>query len=303
MTTEVALKVDVDTHEGARDGIPRLVDMLADLGIVASFFVAMGPDHSGRAILRLLTRTGFLGKMLRTRAPSAYGWRTIFSGTLLPARPVGAAFPETLRSLEREGHEVGPHGWDHVRWHDRLSGMDAAETRREIEKAFAAFERVTGHAPRGSAAPGWQCTAHSLAAQDDLGLVYHSDVRGRFPFVPRAGGRVFRAIELPTTFPTLDEVLGTAGVERDGLVGFFDARLLEGRLNVLTVHAEMEGARHTGFLRDLLLRWRDRGVVFPKLIDVAERILSSAGPAPPGDVVWGELPGRPGRVACQAPPA
>ena len=38
-------------------------------GVPASFFVAMGPDHSGRAIRRLFTHKGFLQKMLRTGAP------------------------------------------------------------------------------------------------------------------------------------------------------------------------------------------------------------------------------------------
>jgi undecaprenyl phosphate-alpha-L-ara4FN deformylase len=87
--TEVAIKVDVDTHAGAREGIPRLASMFREAGLSASFFVAMGPDRSGRAILRVLTRKGFLRKMLRTRAASTYGLRTILSGTLLPSRPIG----------------------------------------------------------------------------------------------------------------------------------------------------------------------------------------------------------------------
>jgi peptidoglycan/xylan/chitin deacetylase (PgdA/CDA1 family) len=301
--TEVAIKVDVDTHAGARDGIPRLAVIFREAGLKASFFVTMGPDRSGRAILRVLTHRGFLRKMLRTRAASTYGLRTILSGTLLPSRPVGSAFPGLLRSLVEEGHEVGPHGWDHVRWHDRLARMDARETREEFERGFSAVGAVLGRLPEGSAAPGWQCTAASLRVQDAFGLAYHSDTRGTFPFLPVVAGEAFRAPEIPTTLPTLDEVLGTADADRLGVVPFFDKRLVEGRLNVLTVHTETEGMAHAAFLEELLGRWRLRGARFVRLCDVARRAaVPGAEPLPRVEVVWGELPGRGGRVACQGAP-
>ncbi len=300
--TEVAIKVDVDTHDGARVGIPRLAGIFREAGIAASFFVSMGPDRSGRAILRVLTRKGFLRKMLRTRAASTYGWRTVLSGTLLPSRPIGSAFPELLRSLAAEGHEVGPHGWDHVRWHDRLHRMDEREAREEFEKGLRAVEAVLGRLPEGSAAPGWQCTPASLAVQDALRLFYHSDTRGTEPFVPVAGRRTFRALEIPTTLPTLDEVMGTDAAAREGLVPFFDRRLLEGRLNVLTVHTETEGMGHAAFLEELLGRWRSRGTRFVRLLDVAARLVApGAEPLPRAEVVWGEIEGRAGRVAMQGP--
>jgi peptidoglycan/xylan/chitin deacetylase (PgdA/CDA1 family) len=296
----VAIKVDVDTHAGAREGIPRLAGIFRAAGIHASFFVAMGPDRSGRAILRVLTRKGFLRKMLRTRAASTYGLRTLLSGTLLPSRPVGSAFPDLLRSLEADGHEVGPHGWDHVLWHDRLARMDERETREEFERGLRAIEQVLGHRPPGSAAPGWQCTEASLRAQDEMGLAYHSDVRGTSPFFPVAGGETFRAIEIPTTLPTLDEVLGTAEAEREGLAEFFDRRLVEGALNVFTAHTETEGMAHAPFLEELLRRWRARGARFVTLAGVAGRAASpDAAPLPRAEIVWGERPGRAGRVACQ----
>lgn len=297
--TRVAIKVDVDTYVGAREGIPRLLGLLGDLCIRASFFVTMGPDNSGRAIRRIFTRKGFLRKMLRTKAPSTYGWRTILYGTLLPGPLVGSGMPELLRQIEATGHEAGPHGWDHVRWHDYLARMAPARARSEFEKGYRACEAALGHAPAGSASPGWQCTAASLQAQDDLGLRYHSDTRGTCPFVPCVQGRAYRAIEIPSTLPTLDEVLGTPEVEQQGLVGFFDARLREGALNVLTVHTETEGMAYAAFLHDLLQRWRQRGAEFLRLCDVAQELADSGAALPQAEIVWGELPGRAGQVACQ----
>ncbi len=299
MSFEVAIKVDVDTFVGTRDGVPRLRQLFRELKVPASFFLTMGPDNSGKAIRRVFTSKGFIRKMLRTRAPGIYGWRTVLSGTLLPAPMVGSRFPVLLRGLAEDGHDVGPHGWDHVDWHDRLRKMDLEETRREFERGFSACAEALGRRPEGSAAPGWQCTAESLQVQDDLGIAWHSDARGTHAFIPSKGGREFRGLEIPSTMPTLDEVLGSAAATRQGLGSYFQKLAQPDRLNVLTVHAELEGGASLDFLRDLIGRWRRDGATLVRLSDVARRLLADPGKLPRHEVVWGQLPGRAGEVACQ----
>ncbi len=162
---EVALKVDVDTHQGMGAGVPRLMRALAEAGVTATFFVAMGPDNSGRAIVRVLRNPGFLKKMRRTRAVAMYGLRTVLSGTLLPARAIALAFPDLMRELECAGFEVGVHGYDHVLWQDRLDEI-GDKIRGEIEEAFEAFRAVMGERSRCFAAPGWRTAAAALKALD-----------------------------------------------------------------------------------------------------------------------------------------
>ena len=108
-----------------KEGVPALLRVLAAKGVPASFFVAMGPDHSGRAIRRLFTHKGFLSKMLRTGAPRLYGLKTMLYGTLLPGPPIAGSAPELLRQITAAGHELGLHGYDHVLWQDRLPSMTA----------------------------------------------------------------------------------------------------------------------------------------------------------------------------------
>src|SRR2546423_1742259 len=116
----------------------RLFDALQ---IRASFFIAGGPDHSGRAIRRVFRR-GFLQKMRRTNAVGTYGWRTVLYGTLRPGPPIARSFPDTLRALVRDGHEVAMHGYDHVYWHDHLPHLSVAAITAEIERARAAFGEI-----------------------------------------------------------------------------------------------------------------------------------------------------------------
>src|ERR1700689_3970154 len=152
---EIALKIDVDTHQGLGEGVPRLLRALTDLDVTATFLIAMGPDNAGRAIVRVLRNPGFLKKMRRTRAVSMYGWRTVLSGTLLPARPIALAYPQVMRDLAGAGFEVGVHGYDHVRWQDQLERLDDAAVRIELAEAFEAFRAVMGAPARAFAAPGW----------------------------------------------------------------------------------------------------------------------------------------------------
>jgi len=289
---DLALKVDVCTYAGLQTGVPALMRLFDELDVRASFFVTCGPDHSGRALRRLL-RPGFLTKMLRTRAVRTYGWRTLLYGTLLPGPETARSFPETLRALRRAGHEVGMHGYDHVYWQDRLPRLPEAEVRAEIERAAAVYTEILGVAPHAFGAPGWQCTPASFASEDAAHLLYHSDTRGHSPFIPEMNGQRFRTIDVPTTLPTLDETFGRIGTTADSLTAFYRQRLRPG-LNVYTAHAEMEGAHHLPLLRHFLAAVRGR-VRVRRLADVVQEL--EAVPVAP--VVAGRIPGRAGTVAWQ----
>ena len=157
---QVALKIDVDTHEGLKTGVPRLAGMLQREGVAASFFVAMGTTTPAKRSAAILTNRGFLTKMFRTRAVSMYGWRTILSGTLLKARPVAMAFPNLLRDLKARGFEVGVHGYDHVRWQDQIDEIGEPGIAQELEDAFEVYRSIFAVDPRAYAAPGWRANGN-----------------------------------------------------------------------------------------------------------------------------------------------
>ena len=295
---QVALKIDVDTHEGLKTGVPAMTAMLAREGVTASFYVAMGNDNSGKAIRRVITNRGFLTKMFRTRAVSMYGWRTIVSGTLLKARPVALAFPDLLRDLSDRGFEVGVHGYDHVRWQDRIDELGETGIAQELEDAFEVYRAVFAREPRGYAAPGWRANDVSMRLVDRAGLLYHSDTRGKTPFIPRVDGTALSTPEIPTTLPTLDEVLGRERLPDAAAVAhFYLNRMDAGRLNVHTVHAETEGIGQLESFTALIRAMKEAGAEFLRLDAVAQRLDRDSLPVCP--VVRTTLPGRSGWIAAQ----
>src|SRR5258708_14806831 len=239
----LAIKVDVDTDRGTRDGVPALTRLLADRGIRATFLFSLGPDNTGRAIRRVF-RPGFFSKVSRTSVVSVYGWRTLMNGVLWPGPDIAARNAAAMREVHRQGHEVGIHCLDHVRWQDGLAGMSTAEVGAELAKAQRAFRTVFGFDARTAGAAGWQADAKSPAAYDAAGFDYASDTRGPAPVFPRVGDRPFATLHIPTTLPTLDELLGRPDYPTAGLVEA-DRRWLDpDRLNVMAVHAEREGTAY-----------------------------------------------------------
>jgi undecaprenyl phosphate-alpha-L-ara4FN deformylase len=294
VAARLALKVDVDTHVGLQRGVPALMALFDRVGVRASFFVSCGPDHSGRAIRRVL-RPGFLRKMRRTNAVGMYGWRTVLYGTLLPGPQIARAFPDLVRALERAGHEVGVHGYDHVYWQDRLARLPLAAVRAEFQRGCEVYADILGRPPRSFAAPGWQCTANSLTCEDEAGLLYHSDTRGTAPYRARAGGRVFRTPEIPSTWPTLDETYGEVGTTAAELTRYYVGCVRDG-LNVHTIHTEVEGLPHCGLFADLLAALRGE-VECVRLDDEAQQL--DPDRLPIHDVLPQPIAGRHGTVATQ----
>lgn len=292
----LGLRIDVDTHDGMRDGVPSLLATLARHGARGTFYLSMGPDRSGLAVLNLL-RPGFVAKMRRTRAARLYGWRTVLSGTLLPARPIATAFPAIARRIVDEGHEAGVHAWDHRRWQDRLPRLSAREVASHLDRGREAFGRVFGTLPTTYAAPAWLTDERALAHQERLGLVYASDCRGEEPFLPVVGGRTLRTPQLPTTLPTLDEALGASC----GSAGeFFDAVLAQALLQpwpVLTLHAETEGGPYAEDLEAFLARAGRAGLRGVPLGELLAARLATGEPLPARPMGYGEAEGRHGRVS------
>lgn len=298
MATTVAIKIDVDTYIGTRQGIPRLLETFRRHGVKATFFAVLGPDNSGKAIRRVFTRPGFVGKMARTNPIKIYGLKTLLYGTLLPAPLTGLAHPEVLARIVDAGHELGLHAYDHVLWQDFVGAWDESRVAEELGRAVEAFRKVTGAAPRAVAAPGWQATSSSLAVQDRMGLAYASDSRGTAPFFPIVGDRAFETLQIPGTLPTVDELLGNDGVNDANVAAHLEKLLVAERVNVYTGHAEIEGMYLATAFDELVGRLVARGCSFVTLSQLAAQ--AKADPATPTCLLEaGLVPGRAGPVACQ----
>ena len=298
MPIRLALKVDVDTDRGTRIGVPNLVADCREFGAPDCFLFSLGPDQTGRAITRVF-RPGFFRKVSRTSVVRLYGLRTLLNGTLLPAPHIGRRNVGVMRAVRDAGFEVGIHCYNHYRWQDYVQKMPAEAVRSEFLAARAEFLRIFGREAHTAGAAGWQSNARSRAAYEEAGLLYASDTRGRAPVFPRIGGRVFETLEIPSTLPTFDELMGRPEYPDGRLVSHYLSLLRSDQVNVFTLHAEIEGMGRRNLFRDLLSACRGAGVEFIRLDDWAAELLANRAAIPIGDQMLAEIDGRSGTVAVQ----
>ena len=296
----IALKIDVDTFRGTREGVPTLVETLQRHRAGGTFLFSLGPDRTGRAIRRAL-RPGFLSKVSRTSVVEHYGIRTLLYGTLLPSPDIGRRCAELLRSVRAAGFETGIHCWDHVRWQDYVAHRDAEWTGREMRRAFDRYTEIFGEPPRTHGAAGWQMNAEAYRLEAALGFDYASDGRGTHPYRPALNGVPIGVPQLPTTLPTFDELIGL----NDTHAGNVEERLLERTAqpspfgHVFTLHAELEGMKLAPAFERLIAGWRAQGHTLVSTRTLFESL--DPRQLPLHEIGVGEVPGRSGSLALQGP--
>ena len=292
----IALKIDVDTYRGTREGVPRLAAALERAGARATFLFSVGPDHTGRAIKRVFRR-GFLGKVRRTSVRQHYGIRTLLYGVLLPGPHIGRRCGEVMREVARRGFEVGVHTYDHIKWQDGVARASEPWTRRQLVLAREEFVRVFDRPPEAHGAAGWQVNGSVPGLERELGFRYASDTRGAGPFIPVVAGSEIAVPQLPTTLPTLDELIGRADLGGVDPVAHLLVLTEAGRDQVFTLHAELEGGAYLEGFERLLGAWRARGFHLTDLGSYA-RALDPAR-LPRCAIVPGTVAGRSGTLAVQ----
>jgi undecaprenyl phosphate-alpha-L-ara4FN deformylase len=298
MVKQIALKVDVDTYRGTCEGVPRLVEALQRNRAQATFFFSLGKDHTGRAIKRVF-RPGFIGKVSRTSVVQHYGITTLLYGTLLPGPDIGRQCADIMRTVRDAGFEVGIHCYDHIRWQDHVASQDAEWTRREMQRAVDRFTEIFGEAPRAHAAAGWQTNRHALRLTQRLGFEYSSDTRGTHPFLPAWNAELIACPQLPTTLPTLDELINRDGITVENVAQHLLQLTAQPSAtgHVFTLHAELEGGKLLPVFEQLLSGWEAQGYA---LVSMRQYLQGFKEALPRHEVLLREVPGRTGTLAVQA---
>ena len=257
---KIALRIEVATLRGTKQGVPQLAAILKEHHAGATFLFNLGPDRTGRA----------LGSLPRVPRLKCYGLASLLSGTLLPAPDVGLRCAEVMRSVRTDGHEAGILAYDRASWVRHIGAADEAWTADAMRHARERYEDIFKTAPLTHGAPAWRMNRYAYRYTQRLAFRHCSDTRGTGPFIPVVRGEIVACPQLPTTLPTLDELLAE-GVTPDEAV----RRLLDASRDpaptghVYALRAEVEGTVFAPALRALLAGWRALGYQVVSLRDYA----------------------------------
>ena len=282
----IALKIDVDTLQGTRIGVPALITLLSQHQAQGSFFFSLGPDHSGC-------------QPKATSLKRYYSLKTRLQGRALPAPDIGKACKEIFRQVHASGFETGIHAWNRASWEEKITGAENSWVESEMHRAATRFAEILSEKPTAHAAPGWCSNRHALRLTQRLGYSYASDCRGSHPFIPVIDGEIVACPQLPTTLPTLDEILAlepglSADQATDRILQL--AKVLPGD-QVFTLRAELEGILFTDAFARLLAGWKEAGFALVALRDIRSTI--EINELPRHTIQFSDIPGRPGKRMTQ----
>ena len=295
---KLALKVDVDTLRGTQEGVPRLIELLKKYHIGATFLFSLGPDHTGRAIKRLF-RSGFMKKVSRTSVVSHYGIKTLMYGVLLPGPDISKKCADIMRSVRDAGFEIGIHTYDHVKWQDYVVDKDAAWAKQEMQLAYDCFKTIFEEPAKVHGAAGWQMSKYALRLTQSMEFDYCSDTRGSHPFIPVYNAEIVACPQLPTTLPTLDELIGFEGITKETVANHLLRLTKEPQPtgHVYTLHAELEGMKLAGVFEELIKGWQVQGYQLVSMRDLFTSL--ETGKLPHHEIIYKPISGRSGAMTLQ----
>lgn len=222
---------------------------------------------------------------------------------ILERRGIGATFfvpghtadtyPDLVRRIDAEGHEVGMHGY----LHENVSKLTPDEERDVTRRAHDVLSGLLGKAPAGNRTPSWDFTPHTIRILVELGVRYDSSLMSQdyAPFHPRRGDETptdgpvrFGAetpelVEIPVSwslddYPVLEFTGARPGLRRpdDMFANFLDdvrfmLRDIDDGVCTITFHPQVIGRGHRLLalerFADTLI---DMGVEFSRMDAVAD---------------------------------
>jgi peptidoglycan/xylan/chitin deacetylase (PgdA/CDA1 family) len=173
---------------------------------------------------------------------------------------IALSFPELVKMILSEGHEVELHAWDHRRWQDEMPSRSYGWIEDWFAKGISAYRSVTGQKPAAFGAPAWLIDERTLEIAGRQALHYLSCTRAKKPFLHD----ISQLPEIPSDLPCFEEI----GVEQGA------ARLLRivkaGGLHVLPVHAETEGGIWDAYFIEFLRETQKLDLTFLTLLQIRD---------------------------------
>jgi len=294
--TYLGLIITVSTAKGAERGVANLLEILKKYNLHATFLLNIGVDRRGRK-MRNLFNIDYLKKVLRTKSYQVYSLSTALNGFLKPGVQMKKWIP-LFKKLHDHHHEVGIYAYDATYWEEQIHDSPESDIRFEINKALMRFKEIFNFSAKVTGAPNFQTHHLVCKIQDDSDFLYATDTRGISPFYPHHHLKTYQTLQLPTTLPTLDELLGMPDFSLENCQNHYLDLITSNEYNVMTIRAEWEGATYLQWFESFIKLCIEKNITIMPL----KNFIPLLKDVPVCELIQITLPGRPEKVAAQGKP-
>lgn len=175
---KLVIRLDIDTTVCMRPGVENLLILAKEKGVHFTFFANMGRAICYKSTLLKMLRSGHGGKTESAPKLSPIdklGLKGLLI-TMLFNPVVGKGYPQVLRRLVNEGHDLGLHGGrNHGEWHHNAAIWDKAKVEKEVEWGVSAIKAVGLPDPVLFASPGFTTPSNIVHVLSSLGFKVLAD--------------------------------------------------------------------------------------------------------------------------------
>ncbi|MFC2153929.1 polysaccharide deacetylase family protein [Candidatus Altiarchaeota archaeon] len=274
-----ALRVDIDSLEGLRQGVPKILDVLRDLGIKASFYCLMGWEGDLWSTINHRLLREYENPLSKTEEYDESD--LIFKSPLNISKIFRCLLsPKSLSSekaiIERilsEGHSLGVHGYVHVRWR----GITPSEINKEFKYMMSAYSKIIGEQPKGFSAPLNFTSEHLLRTLNDYGFLCNSYLGGKTIYRPTIDGQPSNFVMVPVIIHQsgipIIEYLYNKGLNSDNIIKRVSHTIEDAEKNFglssLYIHPKVEGDVAINIFQQLMSYISEEGHEIKNFEDIA----------------------------------
>ena len=202
-----------------------------------------------------------------------------------------------MQEIQRLGHELGVHGYDHYWWAENIWVDEAGGVADQMEKGLRSFYNTVGADAHVWSAPNWRCSQQSLELVDNHGLLYGADSRGYSPFFPMRQGWVGQTPQFPISMPCLHEIKDYIDDSSEGSIMAELFSNLTDNYNVWCIHGYYEGILERRLFLKVVREMKRQGYRFVPIIELFRT--TNLDTIPTCRLIEKSLPGGRGEVSYQ----
>lgn len=178
---KICFRFDIDTHVCMSKGMPNLLELAAEEGVLFTFFVNMGKGfdrfNSIKNIFGRLFRKSEQKKLANLSMFIKLGLKETISALFLNPS-VGSNYGGVLKRASELGHELGLHGGrNHAHWEKLSHTWSYEKVSSEVIFGVEQFKQLNLPLPSSFASPAWRSPEHLIPILIENGFKICADIR------------------------------------------------------------------------------------------------------------------------------
>lgn len=257
MKKEFAIRIDLESRKGIKEGLPNLLDLFNKYNVKGSFYLTMGGESN---IFDILKNRGGMNSA-GERKIKLWSFKDKLKMVFMPV-DFASKNKRILKGVLKEGHELGLHGWKHREW---TRNLDKVNIGKRLDQMIYRYEKYFGVYPRSWSSPGFNINKKVLLELKKRGITHISDFKEK---------KTVNGIKnIPITIcgksrmPFVEYWVGE-GKSDDEIFDIFKKELRGKNFASFYLHGMFEGRFKIGLLERMIIYLKEQNFKSKRIVDI-----------------------------------